>query len=188
MCHAYDEECFRITTEKVEEVSNLGYNQEEGDTGIYLHAKNVITWRNTDVFRIAIARQTSLVFPFVWKGVLKTELGLFPIFLLILEVIFPKTFLEYTGYDSISTLARKRKLAALKLSCKYLKFQRTFCCTEEEIEVKCRSYERIFNLNLFLNISAFIFLVRVIKKDDTEVERIIILHCKCQYIEHVFFC
>ena len=32
MCLAYDEECFRVTTENVDEVSYLRYNQEEADT------------------------------------------------------------------------------------------------------------------------------------------------------------
>ena len=37
---AYDEDCFRVTTENVEEVSYLGCNHKEADARIFLHAKD----------------------------------------------------------------------------------------------------------------------------------------------------
>ena len=37
---AYDEQCFRVTTQNVEEVSYLRCNHEEADTRIFLHTKD----------------------------------------------------------------------------------------------------------------------------------------------------
>ena len=59
---AYDEEYFRVTTEKVKEVSYLGCNHKRADRRIFLYAKEalkskdavVIICEDTDVFSKAI--------------------------------------------------------------------------------------------------------------------------------------
>ena len=46
----------------------------------------------------------------------------------------------FTGFDLVSTFARKGKVAAPKVLRKHPLFQKTFSMFGEKIEVKCRSH------------------------------------------------
>ena len=75
MYHAYDEECFRVTTETVKEVFYLRCNHEEADTQFFLHVKDasqskdadVINCEDTDVFSIAISKADIIGVPIYLK-------------------------------------------------------------------------------------------------------------------------
>ena len=61
---AYDEECFRVTTENVEEVLYFRFSHEEVETRVFLYARDasqskdavVIIYEDTDLFSIAISK------------------------------------------------------------------------------------------------------------------------------------
>ena len=102
---AYDEECFRVTTENVAEMSYLRCNHEEADTRIFLHAKDAsqskdavaIICEDTYVFSIAISKADIIGVPIYMKRYTqnRTRFVILPTFPLNLEVIFPKAFQEY---------------------------------------------------------------------------------------------
>ena len=116
---AYDEECFRVTTENVEEVSYLRCNHEEADTRIFLYAKDasqsknavVTICKDTNVFSIAISKADIIgVLIYVKRGTQnRTRFVDIPTFPLILKVIFPKAFQEY-----MSSLTRSVHLQGKK--------------------------------------------------------------------------
>ena len=149
---AYDEECFRVTTGNVEEVLYFRCNHEEVDTRIFLYAKDasqskdaVVIICDTDVFSIAILKADIKDIPiylkrgtqnrtqFVDIANISTNLG---------SDLFQSIpgIHAFTGCDSVSAFARKGKVAALQVLCKYPSFQKTFSMLGEEIEVKYRSH------------------------------------------------
>ena len=150
---AYDEECFRVRNENVEEVLYFRCNHEEIDTRIFLYAKDalqskdavVIICEDTDVFSIAISKADIKGFPiylkrgtqnrtrFVDIASISTNLG---------SDLFQSIpgIHAFTGCDSVSAFARKGKVTALQVLRKYPSFQKTFSMFGEEIEVKYRSH------------------------------------------------
>ena len=71
---AYDENCFRVTTENVEEVSYLGRYHEEADRQTFQHAKDasqskdaVMICEDIDVFSITISKTDFIGVPIYMK-------------------------------------------------------------------------------------------------------------------------
>ena len=131
---AYDDECFRVTTGNVEEVLYFRCNHEEVDTRIFLYAKDasqskdaVVIICDTDVFSIAISKADTKGIPiylkrgtqnrtqFVDIANISTNLGT-DLFKSIPGIH------AFTGCDSVSAFARKRKVAALQVLRKYPSF------------------------------------------------------------------
>ena len=150
---AYDQECFRVITENVKEVSYLRCNHEEADTRSFLHAKDasqskdavVIICEDTDVFSIAMSKADIIAVPiYIKRGTqnrarfvdiadISSNLGSD------LSQSIPGMH-PFTGCDSVSAFAGKRKAAALKVLHKHPSFQKTFSIFGEKIEVKYRSH------------------------------------------------
>ena len=150
---AYDEECFRVTTENVKEVPYLRCNHEEADARSFLHARDasqskdvvVIIFEDTDVFSIAISKTDIIGVPIYMKrGTqnrtrfvditdISTNLGSD------LSQSIPGIH-PFTGCDSVSAFAGKRKVAAVKVLRKHSSFQKTFSIFGEKTEVKYRSH------------------------------------------------
>ena len=125
---AYDEKCFKVTTENVGEVPHLRCNHEEADTRIFLHAKDtsqskdavVIIYKDTDVFSIAVSKEDITgVSIYMKRGTqnrtrfvditdISTNLGS-DLSQSILGIH------AFTGFDSFSAFAGKGKVTALKV-------------------------------------------------------------------------
>ena len=151
---AYDEECFRDTTENVKEVTYLGRTHEEADMRTFLHAKDasrskdtiVMICEDTDVFSIAITKADIIGVPIYMKrGTQKrTKFANIHDISTNLGSDFPQRIPgmhAFSGCDSISEFAGKGKVTALTLLRKHSMFQNTFSMIGEEIEVKYKSYE-----------------------------------------------
>ena len=174
----------RVLTENVEEVLYLRCNHEEADTRIVLHAKDasqskdaaVIICEDTDVFSIAISKAEIISVPIYMKRGTQNRTRFVDITHIFtnlgsdLAQSIPGIH-AFTGCDSVSAFAGKGKVAALQVLHKHPLFQKTFSMFGEEIEVKYKSHKTNLILCLILNISAFIFLVSVKKKTNTEIKR-----------------
>ena len=125
MSLAYDEECFKVTTGNVKEVSYLRCSHEEADIQIFFRDKDasqskdaiVEICEDTDVFSIAISKADIIGVSIYMKEALKTEHGslILLTFPSILEVIFSKAFQECMpslGVTRTRHLEGKEKLLA----------------------------------------------------------------------------
>ena len=158
MCLAYDEECFRVTTENVDEVSYLRYNQEEADTRTFLHAKDpshskdaaVIIFKDPDVFSIAISKADIISVPIYMKRGTQNRTRFLDITDISTNLGSDRSesitgIHAFTGCDLVSAFPGKRRVAALQVLRKHPSFQKTFSMFGEEIEVKYRSLLKKFH-------------------------------------------
>ena len=144
----YDEECLKLTKEKVEAADHLRCNHEEADTRMLLHAKDVafsneaiiIVSEDTDVLILAAAKafeigsniyqergnQTRTRFVNV------TEIG--NILATVILSCLPGLH-AFTGCDSVSAFAGKGKATALKLVRRQANFQQIFSEFGEQLGV-----------------------------------------------------
>ena len=144
----YDEECLKLTKEKVEVAEHLRRNHEEADTRMLLHAKGaafsneaiIIVSEDTDVLILAAAKAFEVDANIYQKRgnqtrtrfVNVTEIS--NILGTIISSCLPGLH-AFTGCDSVSAFAGKGKATALKLVRRQANFQQIFSEFGEQLEV-----------------------------------------------------
>ena len=135
-----DDKCFRITSQNSVEVAALCCQHEEADGRLLFHAANaakdgyqavVICSEDTDVFILSLAFQYKISVPLFQKCGTKTRMRIFDISKVAATIGIGACkaltgMHAYTGCDTVSAFAGKRKISALKILTGNRQAQETF--------------------------------------------------------------
>ena len=154
---AYDRECWKLTADGAVEVDSLACSHEEADTHVLFHAKAaenrkdavVLVCEDTDVLVLATAMAEEIGVPiyqrrgnqsrtrYINVSSLRNALGDR------VAKCLPG-MQSFTGCDTVSAFAGKRKLAAYKLVTKSSSYSETFTLLGSQAEVLLSIYFSLF--------------------------------------------